>query len=177
MQLHDDTKENSALNLQPKPGARMFLDKQTPEGLFEPRTECGRALIAHNGPDKIAIFFDGPGPKFRHQILSDDKVAYGRWWPLESIVRKGTFEGEDELGIIEVEEGIVRMLMLCPDGHWEWKTIGVTAADDGFIDDYELLAAGWKEPFASRDSTDDHEAGSFEWLEPLIGTYVFEIIQ
>jgi hypothetical protein len=144
----------------PKPGECVFLDKDTPEGLFDPLDEeVGRALIISNSGDKMALFFGGDGPKFRHHVLGDDKVAFGRWWPLQSIVSKG----------------LVRMLTFFSGGTPIWRAIGLTEAEDGFIDDYDIMAEGWEKPFASRDSREDHEAEEFECLEPLRTTFVIAI--
>lgn len=166
---------NNSEAKKPEPGERMFLDKHTPEGLFDPRTDCGRALITGSGDNKVAIFFDGPGPKFRQQELTDEKIAFGRWWPLHSIIGKGNDEGVEQIGTLEIDEGIVRMLMLSASGQASWEAIGITESDDGFIDDYDIIAEGWKEPFASRNSADEHETGGFEKFEPLYSSFLMVI--
>ena len=156
----------------------MFLDKHTPEGLFDPRTDCGRALVAPYGDEKIAIFFEGEGPKFRHQVLNDDKIAFGRWYPLKAVINNDEEDGEpgaSEIGVIEVEDGIVRMLALWASGQPVWMSIGVSEADDALIDNYDLIAEGWCEPFASRQAEDDNPAQVFEWHEPLLSSFTFNI--
>lgn len=53
----------------------MFLDIETPNGLFDSIRNLIRAFASGEGEDNIASFFGGPVPTFAWQRLTEKKLA------------------------------------------------------------------------------------------------------